>query len=316
MAADPGGWFVYVSADKGVYGFAVSPKDGSLTRIAGSPFAAPQATVDMDPSGNFLYTVANNNITTYRIDRSNGALTATKKTMAIPSGAGQFTTSNQYLYLLGSSQPMEILGYVLDASSGALRAVPGSPYKKFGDAAPSGGTQSLMVLTASNEYLFAGADVSSSDEINGEVFTYVIDTSTGALEAISRPPLLPPRQNQQLTNVWADKQGKFVWTIWQDTADANSSVATYDVESDGSLVPTGFVLDTPYAGAFNFLCEDGAGQQLFTYWQGSGQQGETSWDIVDGDLVMGPHVALAQSFPSFASLALQNLEALARKHPN
>ncbi|MGH9566938.1 MAG: hypothetical protein ACRD4I_13200, partial [Candidatus Angelobacter sp.] len=74
MAADPGGWFVYVSADKGIYGFAVNPKDGSLTRIAGSPFAAPQATVDMDPSGNFLYVMANG-ITTYRIDRSSGVLT-------------------------------------------------------------------------------------------------------------------------------------------------------------------------------------------------------------------------------------------------
>lgn len=323
MAADPGGWFVYVSADKGIYGFAVNPKDGSLRSISGSPFSTTssaassvtQATVAMDPSGNFLYAVATG-ITTYRIDRSSGALTPTKKTMTIPAGAGQFTISNQYFYLLGLSQPMEILGYALDANSGALRAVPGSPFKSLGEDAPSGGTQSVAVLAASSKYLFAGADVSSSDEINGEVFTYAINISTGALAPISRPPLLPPRENQQLTNVWADKQGKFVWAIWQDTADADSSVATYDVESDGSLVPTGFVLSTPYAGAFNFLHEDGGGQRLFTYWQGSGQQGEVTWDIVNGDLVMGPHVALPQSFPSFASLALQNLEALVRKHPN
>jgi 6-phosphogluconolactonase (cycloisomerase 2 family) len=314
MAADPGGWFVYVSGDKGIYGFEVNPKDGSLRPVAGSPFASSQATVAMDASGNFLYAVTNS-ITTYRIDRSSGVLTPTKKVMAIPSGTGQFTISNQYLYLLGSSQPVEILGYALDANSGALRAVPGSPYKRLGEAAPSG-TQLLTVLAASNEYLFAGADVSSSDEINGEVFTYAINTSTGALAPISRPPLLAPRENQELTNVWADKQGKFVWAMWQDTADTESSVAAYDVTSDGSLVPTGFALNTPYAGAFNFLHEDGAGQHLFTYWQGSGQQGEASWDIENGDLVMGQHVALAQSFPSFASLAMQNLEALVRKHPN
>ncbi|HEY1801581.1 MAG TPA: beta-propeller fold lactonase family protein [Terriglobales bacterium] len=325
MAADPGGWFVYVSANKGIYGFAVNPKNGSLTGIAGSPFAAPQATLAMDPSGNFLYVTANsamaNSITTYRIDRSSGVLTPTKKTTTIPQGSGQFTISNQYLYLLGSSQPMEILGYALDASSGALRAVPGSPYKSLGEATASGGTQggakeSLLVLASSNEYLFAGADVSGSDEINGEVFTYVINNSTGALAPISRPPLLAPRQNQQLTNVWADRQGKFVWTMWQDTADANSSVATYDVKSDGSLVPTGFVLSTPYAGAFNFLHEDGTGKHLFSFWQGSGQQGEATWDVVNGDLVMASHVALEQSFPSFASLAMQNLEAVVRKRPN
>lgn len=317
MTADPGGWFVYVSADKGIYGFAVNPKDGSLRLIAGSPFAIASSvpTVAMDPSGNFLYAVTSG-ITTYRIDRSNGALTPTKKTTAIPSGSGQFTISNQYLYLLGSSQPVEILGYALDASSGALRGVPGSPFKSFGKAAPSKGTQLLTVIEASSKYLFAGADLSSSDEINGEVFTYAINTNTGALAPISRPPLLAPRENQQLTNVWADKQGKFVWAMWQDTADADSSVATYDVESDGSLLPTGFDLNTPYAGAFNFLQEDAAGQHLFTYWQGAGQQGEASWDVANGDLMLGPHVTLAQSFPSFASLAMQNLETLVRKHPN
>lgn len=315
MTADPGGWFVYVSADKGIYGFAVNPKDGSLRLIAGSPFSSPQATVAMDPSGNFLYAVANG-ITTYRIDRSSGALTPTKKTTAIPSGAGQFTISNQYLYLLGSSQPMEILGYALDSSNGTLRAVPGSPFKSLGENAPSGGTQSVVVITASNKYLFAGADESKSDEINGEVFTYAINTDTGALATISRPPLLAPRENQELTDAWADKQGKFVWAMWQDTADADSSVAAYDVKSDGSLVPTGFDLNTPYPGAFNFLQEDAAGQHLFTYWQGAGQQGEASWNLGNGDLMLGPHVTLAQSFPSFASLAMQNLEALVRKHPN
>jgi len=317
--ADPGGWFVYVSVAKGIYGFAVNPKDGGLRPIAGSPFAATssasEATVAVDPSGNFLYAVANN-ITTYRIDRSTGALTPTNAAIAIPSGTGQFTISNQYLYLLGSSQPVAILGYALDANSGALHAVPGSPYKELGEGASSGGKQFLTVLAASSKYIFAGADVSSSDEINGEVFTYGIDTGTGALVPISRPPTLPPRGNQELTNIWADKQGKFVWAMWQDTADADSSIAAYDVTSDGSLVPTGFVLNTPYAGAFNFLHEDAAGQHLFSYWQGSGQQGESSWNIVNGDLVLGPHIALAESFPSFASLAMQNLETMVRKHPN
>jgi len=317
MTADPGGWFVYVSGNKGIYGFAVNPNDGSLRPIPGSPFplASSVPTVAMDPSGNFLYAVAGG-ITTYRIDRSSGALTPTKKTTAIPAGAGQFTISNQYLYLLGSSQPMEILGYALDANSGALRAVPGSPYKSLGENAPSGGTQSVVVIAASNKYLFAGADESTSDEINGEVFTYAIDTNTGALAPIARPPLLAPRENQQLAEVWADKQDKFLWAMWQDTAGPDSNVATYDVKSDGSLVPTGFALNTPYAGAFNFLHEDAAGKHLFTYWQGAGQQGEASWNIVNGDLMLGPHVALAQSFPSFASLAIQNLEALVRKHPN
>jgi hypothetical protein len=144
----------------------------------------------------------------------------------------------------------------------------------------------------------------------------VIDSITGKLTPISRPPTLPPQENQELTNIWTDKQGKFVWAMWQDTADEGSSVAAYDVTSDGSLLPTGFILTTPYAGAFNYLHEDPAGQHLFSYWQGAGQQGEQSWDIDNGDLVMGPHIALAQSFPSFLSLAMQNLEALVRKHPN
>jgi 6-phosphogluconolactonase (cycloisomerase 2 family) len=311
VASGPGGWFVYVSADKGIYGFQVNPADGSLTPIVGSPFASPQSvTVQVDPSGNFLYSVGNN-ITTYRINRSSGALTATNKSTSIPAGASQFTATNQYFYLLGSSQPVEILGYKLDSNTGALSAVPGSPYSNLGS-----GTQMLNVLTASGKYLFAGADLISSNTINGEIFTFSIDNSTGALSMIARPSLLASQENEQLTNIWADAQGKYAWALWQDTNGSGTTIAAYDIDSDGSLVPTGFAVASPYPGAFNYLQEDSSGEHLFSFWEDSLNQGVSTWNISNGDVSMSSHLGLAQSFPSFASLAMQNLETLVRKHPN
>jgi 6-phosphogluconolactonase (cycloisomerase 2 family) len=309
--SDPGGWFVYVSADKGIFGFQVNPANGSLTSIAGSPFASPQSVmVQVDPSGNFLYSIGNN-ITTYRINRSSGALTATNKATSIPVGASQFTSTDQYFYLLGSSQPVEILGFKLDSNTGALIGVPGSPYRSLGS-----GTHMLDVLTASGKFLFAGANLVSSGNISGEIFTFAINNSNGALSLIARPPLLAPQEDQQLSNIWADAQRRFAWALWQDTTGTGNSIAAYDIESDGSLVPTGFAVAPPYPGAFNFLQEDGIGQHLFTFWEDATQQGVATWDISNGDVTLTSHVALEQSFPSFAALASQNLETLVRKHPN
>lgn len=311
LASDPGGWFLYVSASKGIYGFQINPVNGSLRPIKGSPFQAPQGIVlAMDPSGNYLYSVSSMAMS-YRIDRSSGALSATNKSISLPFGAVPFTVTGPYLYLLQSASPPRIAGYRLNADSGAFNAVPGSPYKN-----PASGNLSLAAITASDKYLFAGADIGSSDEINGEVFTYTINTATGALTLVPGSPLLAPRENQQLSNIWADVAGKYAWAWWQDTNGPANEVATYQVESDGSLVPTGFALNPPYAGAFNNLMEDQSGKHIFTHWENSTQQGIASWDLTNGDLVLAGHLVLPQIFPAFGSFALQNQEALVRKHPN
>jgi 6-phosphogluconolactonase (cycloisomerase 2 family) len=311
LAADPGGWFLYVSSSKGIYGFQINPVNGSLHPIKGSPFPAPQGIVlAMDSSGNFLYSVSTV-AASYRINRSSGALSATNKSISLPFGAVPFTVSGPYLYLLQSASPPRIAGYRLNANSGVLSAVPGSPYKS-----PSPGNLSLAAIAASGKYLFAGMDFSSSSEINGEIFTYTINTATGALSLVPGSPLLPPRENQQLSSLWADVTGKFAWAWWQDTNGPNNEIATYQVENDGSLVPTGFALQSPYAGAFNNLMEDQGGKHIFTHWQNSSEQGIAAWNITNGDLVLAGHLALQQTFPAFASFALQNQEALVRKHPN
>jgi hypothetical protein len=311
LVTDPGGWFLYVSDNTKIYGFQINPVNNTLLPIHGSPFPAPEANaIAMDPSGNFLYCVTDK-VSTFRIDRSTGALSPTNKSAAIPQFAGQFTLSGPYFYLLGSSLPFQIIGYKLDANSGALTSVPGSPYKS-----PGSSQQQLVLLTASNQYLFAGTAISSNDEINGNVFTYVINAGNGELTPISRPPLLPPSENQELSNIWADNQGKFVWIWWQDTDGPNSELATYDVESDGSLVPTGFSLQPPYESAFTDFIEEDNGTHIFTFWQDTQQTGMAFWDIRDGDLTLMDHAAVLQTFPAFADFATQNTEVLVRKQPN
>jgi len=91
MAADPYGRFLYV-IDAGtttIYGFTISPTNGTLTSISGAPFnfptllSVPQCII-IDPTGNYAYVTNNENdeVVGFSINQTTGVLTA----LASPTG--------------------------------------------------------------------------------------------------------------------------------------------------------------------------------------------------------------------------------------
>ncbi len=190
IAVSPTGKFAYVSVyGKQVAAFSVNTTSGALTQVKGSPFKAgpqPEA-VAVDPSGKFVY-VANYNdgaegsVSAYTIDQQTGALTAIKGSpFKAGSGAGAIAADpdDKFVYVADfgadQSSAKNLNAYTINATSGALTQVKGSPYKT--GSGPSG-----IAVDPAGAFLYvtlAGA--------NG-IFGESINATSGSLTPVKGSP--------------------------------------------------------------------------------------------------------------------------------
>jgi len=143
VAVDPSGRFAYVTNWVGVNNtisaYTIDASSGALTEIYGSPFAGLEqsstfwgsgSSIVVDPSGRFAYVVMDGTQTVwaYTIDANTGALTGNGSVNFEGSLATALTAapSGQFLYVLSEYDLLNI--YAIDAASGALTAVAGSPF--------------------------------------------------------------------------------------------------------------------------------------------------------------------------------------------
>ncbi len=145
----PSGAFLYTSnyGDNTISGFAINSSSGSLTQIEGSPFPVPGEVPDglvVHPSGKFLYAVVplidelgmgENGVASFTIDPTSGTLTPVQGS-PVTFGTefpGPFSIAldpkGKFLYVLGSSDG-KIYEFSIDASTGALTPLAGSPYNQ------------------------------------------------------------------------------------------------------------------------------------------------------------------------------------------
>jgi len=118
--------------------YAVSPSNGSLTQVSGSPFATALVSPDSvvtDPSGKFLYVGDQNSaqVSGFAIDRTSGALTSlpgspyttagyTYSLLVHPSGKYLFVTN----YAANAHGSVSV--FSIDPTTGALTEISGSPF--------------------------------------------------------------------------------------------------------------------------------------------------------------------------------------------
>jgi len=186
VAVDPSGKFLYESGG-GISGFTIDSSTGALTLIPGSPFST-LGSGDVDglafhPSGKFLYAAAfsTSKIAAYSIDTTTGVLTAVAGSVFSLSNSNAplpysltVDPTGKFLYALGENGM--VYGFTIDASSGALTAITGSPF----------GLQwtlflSDLVVDPSGKFLYAGGF-----GLNG-MFIFSIDATTGSLTSINDP---------------------------------------------------------------------------------------------------------------------------------
>jgi len=148
LAMDPSGKFLYSGDSFGVSAFTIDPATGALTPVAGSPFAAgapgPEA-ITVDSKGKFVYFLSNNSVWAYVINGTSGVLTAAPGSPFAPFAPNLVTVSiaidpaSTFVYVTNFSQVQgtsSISAYRLDATTGALTPLTGSPFSA-GTAEPS-----------------------------------------------------------------------------------------------------------------------------------------------------------------------------------
>jgi 6-phosphogluconolactonase (cycloisomerase 2 family) len=201
---------------------------GALAPVTGSPFAAGAAPqiVAIHPSGKFLYSAnyASGNVSGYAIDASTGALTQVAGS-PFPAGLGAGTglghgpsvlidPSGSFAYVINAAAS-SISAWRIDATSGALSEVPGSPF-----ATGPGPGDSAMDARGRFLYVLAG---------NG-IDAFSIDPASGTLTSLAGSPYSPPPPPGRIT---IDPTNSFVYVVCTSSeAIPNTNVlASYAIDS-------------------------------------------------------------------------------------
>ena len=184
------GRFLYVANrdSDSVSAFVIDAATGTLAPISGSPFATvlhPVA-VAVDPAGRFAYVAGvayvsgmfQGAVAAYAIDPGSGALAPIAGGgVSSPVGILSLTVdpTSKYVYVTnGAFGDSRVSVFSIDQKSGALTAVPGSPFRAGASPASVAFDRNLHFATVAN----------SGDEytwLAGDVWAYAIDASTGAL---------------------------------------------------------------------------------------------------------------------------------------
>ena len=284
-AIDPSGSFLYEAVQPGLYGFTINRQTGDLTVMPNSPVAPTQSfdAVAVDQLGKFVYAYGGGQVFAYTIQSGTGQLSpvagspfgaaASGQQFAIASDRIAVSQNDKFLYVATSNG---IMGYTIDATSGALSMIAGSP---FASNVPA----STVVAPASG-FLYETAQSSSGPTTSG-IYGYSIDANTGVLTAISGSPFGPACGADNLTSpasgkflfgascgmyqidastgaltqlsgdpstpnsIWAvfDPMGTFLWLITTDTNcwHCDIGVTAYQVDANTgamTMVPNSFLI--------------------------------------------------------------------------
>jgi len=212
IVVDPASQFLYAlggTEGNNIAAFSINGSTGALTSIAGSPFATgtdPSAAT-VDPNDKLLYVTneGTNEVWTYTI-ADNGALTFlnTARTQQGPSsvalgvGTASITYTPKFAYVAnGNGSANNVSAYKINATTGKLKAVTGSPFA-------SGSLPVSVTVDPSGRFAYV------ANENGGSVSAYTINSGSGVLTQISGSPF--PAGNGP-NSVTVDPSGKFAYVV-------------------------------------------------------------------------------------------------------
>jgi len=216
-----------------VTAFLIDSSSGALSTVPSSPFAVGTQPLSMtvDPSGNFLYVTNQqrtvyplaccvNDVSMYTIDTTTGALSAlrsfrtrgTAQSVAFTSGSAPVGFAPQFAYVANQTDGT-ISASGIDASTGALTAVTGSPF-------PAGTGPVSMAANLAGTLVFAanhGGGNISADTIG-----------SGALTSVTGTPF---PAGTSPASVAVDPSSRFLYAANQGSA----NVSAYSIAASGVL---------------------------------------------------------------------------------
>jgi 6-phosphogluconolactonase len=223
-AIDPSGSFLYQAGWSGLTAFTIDRQTGNLAEMAASPYESSQKFVGVavDQLGKFLYAYAGTQVFAFAIQAGTGQLSPIAGSPFTAADAGQqyaiasqriaVSQDDRFLFVGTASG---IFSYSIDASTGALTMVAGSPFA-------AGAGQAFAIAAPSTGFLYE-TDSNSSSSLHG----YKIDSATGALTEISGSPF--GSSCNFARNLTSPASGKFLFAAncGMYSIDASSGALTF-----------------------------------------------------------------------------------------
>jgi 6-phosphogluconolactonase len=206
----------------------------------GSPVVLPPGCGNnCPPSPEFLYATSPDHIVAFTIDQSTGALN-TPLVIAGPNQSTGLTGTITLGHLYVSDFLNDTVdGFSINASTGALTPIAGSPFS-LGATPPGAG--GLSPFVSGGTFMYA------TDRNAGTVAGFSLDSSSGKLTAVPGSPF--PAGTAPAQAAQAGFQGKFLYVSNNGDSAGGISAFTIDI-STGALTPIpGSPFPTGFAGSF------------------------------------------------------------------
>jgi 6-phosphogluconolactonase (cycloisomerase 2 family) len=225
--------FAYVSNSdsNNVTAYKIDSTSGALSAMTGSPFGGVNAPLGLalSPGGDFLAAgnLNGGGVSIFRVDKTNGSITPVAGSPFATSGGGfpldsKFHSSGKFLYAgMEVSNTSNVSAFSIDASSGVLTPIPGSPFS--GPPAVGGGGVNSIALHPSGNFLY------SSGAFLG-ITGYAVDSGTGVLTQLAGSPFIPAGAFFN-SRIVAHPSGAFLYMADFDA----DGVRVFPIASDGSL---------------------------------------------------------------------------------
>lgn len=230
VTTTPDGHYVYVLGLNGtITGFSIA-NNGSLTSISGSPFSVSPNSVDAvtDFAGKFLFAVNASSVSAFTINSTNGVLSAIGQPIPLPGstlpsvGFAATSPGANFLYV-PLTAANSVAAFSFDTTTGALTAVPGSPFA-------AGSAPLSLTTTSSTVY------VMNSLLANNTISAFAWDKTTGALTEIGGSPF--DSQGASGGNM-ATLNGLYLYATHVNNLSSPNSdgIVGFSIASSGALTP-------------------------------------------------------------------------------
>jgi 6-phosphogluconolactonase (cycloisomerase 2 family) len=217
LAIDRATHFLFI-ADNGSSTITVARiirADASLKMVKGSPFATPDPPINLAvaPSGKFLYAaVGTNGIEVLSVNPS-GALALVNEQASPTGNTSNLVLSPDGKFLFAVDDDTTVSAYTVDAVTGKLTLVAGSPFA-------AGDQPAAVAIDPSGRFLYV------ANQGSNDISAYAINAD-GSLKQISGSPFLAGIQPLAIT---VDPSGRFVYT----TNLSDQSVSLFIISSGGA----------------------------------------------------------------------------------
>jgi lactonase family protein with 7-bladed beta-propeller len=279
VASDKGGYRLYVGdyVSGDVFAYFIDRSNGSLTPVPGDPFPVDRSVtaVAVHPSGKLIFAARDeqhpgDGVAVFQL-QSNGSLTpapGSPYTTQIGPQALVVDPSGKYLYVAEQSGYLQsyIDAFAIDETTGALTALPGSPFQiPIPSNCAAGAASPFDILDVAGNYLYTPD--AWMDSISG----FAIAGSNGTLTDIAGSPWpdengcnVPPQCDTSCydnpISLAMDGTGKFLYGL--NSAPDVDDIAIYSIGANGVLT---FVKYTgAQVGCFGPIRADSTGSYLYT----------------------------------------------------